>query len=59
MNKLDFGDIEIGNKFPEVSKKQFYERKKGKKFSEVDVNKFVASNKLKGNNETSKFLLTI
>ena len=34
MNKLNFGDIE-------VSKKQFYESKKGVKLSDVDVSKIV------------------
>ena len=47
MNKLIFGDIE-------VSKKEFYEGKKAIKLNFVDVDKIVASNKIKGNNETSK-----
>ena len=50
MNKLNFGDIE-------VSKKEFYEGKKTVNLSEVDVNKIVASNKIKGNNETNKFFI--
>ena len=50
MNKLNFGDIE-------VSKKDFYEDKKAVNLSEVDVNKIVVSNKIKGNNETSKFFI--
>ena len=50
MNKLVFDNVE-------VSKKQFYESKKGVKLSEVDVNKIVASNKIKGNNETSKVFI--
>ena len=50
MNKLNFGDIE-------VSKKQFYESKKSVSLSSVDLNKIVMSNKIKGNNETSKFFL--
>ena len=50
MNKLVAGDIE-------VSKKQFYESKKDIKLSEVDVNKIAASNKVKGNNETSKIFI--
>ena len=47
MNKLIFGDIE-------VSKKEFYESKKAANLSEVSVDKIVVSNKIKGNNETSK-----
>ena len=47
MNKLVFGDIE-------VSKKE-----KKLKLNLVDVDKIVVSNKIKGNNETSKFLLVI
>ena len=54
MNKLVFDDVEFGKEFPEVSKKQFYESKKGVKLIEVDVNKIVVSNRVKGNNETSK-----
>ena len=50
MNKLVFGDIE-------VSKKQFYESKKAVKLSSIDVNKIVVSNKVKGNNETSKIFI--
>ena len=50
MNKLIFGDIE-------VSKKEFYECKKAVNLSEVDVNKIVVSNKIKGNNETSKVFI--
>ena len=47
MNKLIFGDIE-------VSKKRFYQSKKAVNLSEFDVDKIVVSNKIKGNNETSK-----
>ena len=47
MNKLIFCDIE-------VSKKQFYESKIILKLDEVDVNKIIVSNKVKGNNKTSK-----
>ena len=47
MNKLNFGDIE-------VSKKQFYESKIALKLDEADVNKIAVSNKIKGNNPTSK-----
>ena len=50
MNKLIFGDIE-------VSKKEFYESKKAVNLKEVDVNKIVVSNKIKGNNETSKVFI--
>ena len=37
-----------------MSKKQFYEGKKAVNLNKVDVNKIVVSNKIKGNNETSK-----
>ena len=50
MNKLDLGDIE-------VSKKQFYEGKKAVNLSNVNVDKIVVSNKIKGNNETNFFLI--
>ena len=50
MNKLIFGDIE-------ASKKEFYEGKKAVNLSEVSVDKIVASNKIKGNNETSKVFI--
>ena len=50
MNKLIFGDIE-------VSKKEFYESKKAVNLKEVDVDKIVVSNKIKGNNETSKVFI--
>ena len=50
MNKLIFGDIEL-------SKKEFYESKKAIKLNVVDVNNIVVSNKIKGNNETSKFFI--
>ena len=50
MKELIFGDIE-------VSKKEFYESKKAVDLSSVDVNKIVASNKIKGNNETSKVFI--
>ena len=50
MNTLVFGDIE-------VSKKQFYESKKGIKLKHVDVGKIVVSNKVKGNNETVKYFI--
>ena len=48
MNKLAFGDIE-------VTKKEFYESKRGIKLSDVDVSKIVISNEVKGNNETVKY----
>ena len=41
----------------EVSKKEFYEGKESVNISEVVVNKIVVSNKIKGNNETSKFFI--
>ena len=50
MNKLIFVDIE-------VSQKEFYESKKAVSLGEVDVNKIVVSNKMKGNNETSKVFI--
>ena len=50
MNKLIFGDIE-------VSKKEFYESRKAVSLKEVNVNKIVESNKIKGNNETSKYFI--
>ena len=50
MNKLNFGDIE-------VSKKEFYEGKKAVKLGSVDVGKIVVSNRIKGNNETSKVFI--
>ena len=50
MNKLNFGDAD-------VSKKEFYESKKAVNLSEIDVNKIVVSNKIKGNNETSKVFI--
>ena len=50
MNKLIFGDIE-------VSKKEFYESKKAVNLSSVDANKIVVSNKIKGNNESSKVFI--
>ena len=40
MNKLIFDDVE-------VSKKEFYESKKGMKLKDVDVDKIVVSNKIK------------
>ena len=50
MNKLIFGDIE-------VSKKEFYDSKKAVPLSLIDINKVVVSNKIKGNNETSKYFI--
>ena len=50
MNKLVFDDIE-------VSKKQFYERKEGINLSDVEVGNIFVSNKIKGNNETSKVFI--
>ena len=50
MNKLIFGDIE-------VSKKGFYEGKSALNLNKVDLDKIVVSNKIKGNNETSKVFI--
>ena len=50
MNKLIFGDIE-------VSKKEFYGSKKAVNLGEVEVDEIVVSNKIKGNNETSKVFI--
>ena len=50
MNKLIFDGAE-------VSKKEFYESKKAVNLSSVDANKIVGSNKIKGNNETSKVFI--
>ena len=50
MNKLVFGDIE-------VSKKEFYEGKKGIKLSYIDCSKIVVSYKVKGNNKTVKYFI--
>ena len=50
MNKLIFGHIE-------VSKKEFYEGKKAVNLNKVNVDKIVVSNKIKGNNETSKVFI--
>ena len=47
MNKLIFDNVE-------VSKKEFYESKKGIKLKDVNADKIVVSNKVKGNNDTSK-----
>ena len=47
---LNFGDIE-------VSKTEFYEGKKAVKLSSVDVKEIVVSNKIKGNNGTSKVFI--
>ena len=38
-----------------MSKREFYESKKALHLSEVDVNKIVVTNKVKGNNETNKY----
>ena len=51
MNKsIIFGDIE-------VSKREFYDSKKAIKLNLVDVKYTVFSNKVKGNNETSKYVI--
>ena len=50
MNKLVFNDVA-------VSKKEFYDSKKTIPLNLIDVNKVVVSNKVKGNNETSKYFI--
>ena len=50
MNKLIFGNVE-------VSKKEFYESKKAVNLKEVEVDKIVVSNKIKGNNDISKVFI--
>ena len=50
MNKLNFCDIEL-------SKKDFYEGRKAVNLNEFNVNKIVVSNKVKGNNETTKIFI--
>ena len=50
MNKLNFGDIE-------VSKKEFFESKKGIKLNKINVGNIVESNKIKGNNDTVKYFI--
>ena len=50
MNKLVFGDME-------VSKKELYESKKAINLNSINVDKIFVSNKIKGNNETSKMFI--
>ena len=50
MNKLIFGDIG-------VSKKEFFESKKAVNLGEFKVDKIVVTNKIKGNNKTSKVFI--
>ena len=40
-----------------MSKKEFYDSKKVIKLSSVDINNISVSNKIKGNNETSKYFI--
>ena len=40
-----------------MSKKEFYESKKALSLNVVDINKIVVNNKVKGNNETSKYFI--
>ena len=40
-----------------MSKKDFYDSKKAVGLNVVDINKIVVSNKIKGNNETSKYFI--
>ena len=48
MNKLVFGDLE-------VTKKEFYENKKGLKLKDIIVNNIIVSEKVKGNNDILKY----
>ena len=50
MNRLAFGEIE-------VTKKEFYENKKGIKLKDVIVENIVVSNKVKVNDETVKYFI--
>ena len=50
MNKLIFNGCEFG-------KKEFYEGKKAVNLKEVEVDKIVVNNEIKGNNETSKVFI--
>ena len=50
MNKLIFGDIG-------VSKKGFFESKRAVNLGELKVGKIVVTNKIKGNNKTSKVFI--
>ena len=51
MNRsLIFGDVE-------VNKKEFYDDKEAISLSLVDINNIVVSNKIKGNNESSKYFI--
>ena len=40
-----------------MSKKEFYDDKKAISLSSVDINNIVVSNKVKGNNESSKYFI--
>ena len=48
MNNLVFGDLE-------VTKKEFYENKKGLKLKDIIVNNITVSEKVKGNNDILKY----
>ena len=50
MNKLIFGDME-------VTKKEFYENKKGIKLKHIIVNNITLSEKVKGNNDILKYYI--
>ena len=50
MNKLIFGDME-------VTKKEFYENKKGIKLKHIIVNNIILSEKVKGNNDILKYYI--
>ena len=48
--KLVFNDVEM-------SKKDFYDAKKAITLNSVDINTIVVSNKVKNNNDTSKYFI--
>ena len=50
MNKLLFGDIEVG-------KNEFYDSKKALGLNKVNINKIVVSDKIKGSNEINKYYI--
>ena len=50
MNKLVLGDIE-------VTKKEFYEYKKGLKLKDIIVNNIIVSEKVNGNNDILKYYI--
>ena len=50
MNNIVFGDIE-------VTKKEFYENKKGLKLKDIIVNNIIVGEKVKGNNDILKYYI--